>query len=154
MATVSWDLRELTDALVEEVMKRLKEASIEQYRDACNRLIRHAAESGATEWSPEVSAAYLGHIDERLEGGTMCKGYHRFQRRVLRMLGSLALTGEVDFSAAPRPSRRYPVSEEVARMVEEILGAQRISDKARSDVRAPVRHLLWYAAERGVAPLG
>lgn len=153
MGTVSWDLGELSDALVGEVGKRLRPASLEEHRCVCNALARHAAESGATEWSPELAASYRERIDGLLAKGSMSKGYHRFQLRVLRMLESLALTGEVDFSRAPSGApAKYPVSDELALTVEEILGAQRISEGTRSDLRAPVRHLLWYAAERGVAP--
>ena len=154
MEAVSWDLGELCDALIAEVGRRLRDVSLGEHRCVCNGLARYAAESGATEWSPELAASYRRHIDERLAKGEMCKGYHRFQVRVLRMLESLALTGEVDFSAAPSGApAKYPVPDELAEMVEEILDARRVSDRTRSDLRAPVRHLLWYAAERGVAPL-
>ena len=130
MDTVSWDLRELTDNLVEEVRKRLRAVSIEQYQLACNGLVRHAKESGATEWSPGLAAGYREHIDGRMAEGEMCPEYHRFQRRVLRMLESLAMTGEVDFAAAPSGApAKYPVSDELADMVERILDARRISDR-------------------------
>lgn len=154
MGAVSLDLRELGDALVGEVGKRLREASLWEHRCVCNGLVRHAEESGATEWSPELAAGYRERIDGRLARGEICVGYHRFQLRVLRMVESLALTGEVDFSRARGGATvRYPVSDEVAGMVEEILDSRHVSDRTRSDLRAPVRHLLWYAAERGVAPL-
>ena len=154
MATVSRDLREMADALTEAVRGQVRDVTLEEYRSACNGLARYAAESDATEWSPELAAGYRRRIDERLGKGGMCAGYHRFQVRVLRMLESLALTGEVDPSRAPSGApAKYPVSGELARTVEDILDSRRLSAGARADLRAPVRHLLWYAAERGVAPL-
>ena len=75
MEAVSWDLKELTDSMVEEVRKRVKAASVGQYRTVCNGLVRHARLSGATEWSPEVAENYRRHIDEQLERGEVCKEY-------------------------------------------------------------------------------
>jgi hypothetical protein len=61
------------------------------------------------------------------------------------MLESLAETGEINFSRAKPPVRKYPVSEEVSALVERIFEANNIRNEARLEMRAPMRHLFWYA---------
>ena len=147
-------VKELADRLVEEVRGRgMAAATVAEYRWACGRIVGFAEASGDAGWSDGLLAGYLGHIDAREADGGMCRGYARFQRRVARLLASLAETGEADFSAAEAPPAKYPVDDQAAGVVEDILRAGGVGEASARDLRAPVRHLLWYAAERGVAPL-
>lgn len=148
------DVRSLANELLEEVRTHgLPEVSMHSYQVVCNHVVKHARDVGARGWTDGLGASYLAGIDARLEAGEVCHGYRRFQGRVVRMLSSLARTGRVDFSSAPAPVRKYPVGEEASALVERILRERVGAERARGDMRAPVRHLLWYAAVRGVAPL-
>lgn len=68
------------------------------------------------------------------------------------MLASLAETGSVDFSSALTRPRKYPVSDEYLKLIEDILNYYPISEKTKDDLRTPIRHLFWFANERGVTP--
>ena len=155
MRGVRRDLRVLVASLVEGVWDRgAAKETVDEYRGACGRLLRFAEGRGEREWSERLAASYAARLDERRAAGEICAGYHRFQRRVLRLLGSLAEGGGADFSpAAGGAPAKYPVGGPEAEAVEEALSAAGLSERARRDLRAPVRHLFWYAAERGVRPL-
>ena len=154
MRAVGPDLTLLTDELVEEVRRRGMAAdTVEEYRCACNGLLRFAAGRDEGSWTPGLASEYLRLLDDRLGRGDICPGYHRFQLRVVRLIASLAETGAIDFSPARGREEKYPVDGPAASAVEGILDAKCASEGSRRDLGAPVRHLLWYAAGRGVAPL-
>ena len=146
-------LKPLTEQLMKEVIKYgILAVSTEQYQNVCNSIIKFAEATGVDSYSPELMASYQKFLDQRVSAGEICKEYRRFQARVIRMLSSLAEDGQVDFSSAKCPLRKYPVSAETAELVEKILDACQISDKTKKDLRAPTRHFLWYAAQQGVTP--
>ena len=69
-------------------------------------------------------------------------------------MATMAETGEADLSWRQNGIvPKYYVSEEVESVVGEILDAARLCASARSDLEAPVRHLLWFADAKGVRPL-
>ncbi len=147
------ELTTLTEKLVNAVREYgLVDASIDEYQITCNSIIRFAENHGLKDYSQDLIALYANEIDKRVGSGECCKEYGRFKRRVLRMLSSLAETGEVDFSKAPSQSTKYHVSDDSLKLVEDILNSQHISEKTRSDLRAPIRHLFWYAEEHGKSP--
>ena len=146
-------LKHLTDQLIMEVKcYGILEISIEQYQIVCNAIVKYAEASGQSEYSPGLMASYSNYLDERVSSGEICTEYRRFQVRVLRMLSTLAETGKVDFSRARYGLLKYPVNNKTAELVEQILDSYSISDKIKKDLRAPTRHLLWYAAKQGVIP--
>ena len=103
-------------------------------------------------YSPELMNSYKDNLDKRCSAGDICKEYHRFHLRVVRMLSSLAETGAVDFSSRKQQPRKYLVSDDISSLVEKILDNQPISDATKNDLRAPTRHFLWYAEQRGIKP--
>lgn len=145
-------LKDLTEQLLKEVMQHIQEVSVEQYQIACNSILKYATGSGTNVYSPEFNDDYKEYLEKRFANGEVCKEYRRFQLRVLRMLSSLAEMGTVDFSSAVYPVKKYPVSSEMADLVEKILGSYPLSDATKSDLRAPTRHFLWYASEQGMDP--
>ena len=146
-------LKPLTEQFMKEVIKYgILVVSTEQYQNVCNSIIKFAEAAGSDSYSPELMTSYQKFLDQRVSAGEICKEYRRFQARVIRMLSSLADDGRVDFSSAKCPLRKYPVSNETAKLVEKILDAYQISDKTKKDLRAPTRHFLWYAAQQGVTP--
>lgn len=144
------DLCSLTNTLVKEVKAYgILEVSLEQYQVTCNKIIAFAAMHGKTLYSPELMDEYLAYIDAQLASETICFGYHRFQNRVVRMLRSLADNGQVDFSSAIHHVRKYPVSEDISALIEEILEENHVSAATKADLLAPMRHLFAYASEQG-----
>ena len=143
----------LTERLMEEVIHYgILEVSTGQYRNVCNSIIRFAKTSGVADFSSELMMNYQDFLNQRVQAQEICPEYRRFQLRVVRMLSSLAETGQIDFSNAKSSVRKYPVPDDIEGMIKEILDSYSISDKTRNDLRAPIRHLFWYALEHGVEP--
>ena len=146
-------LKPLTDQLMKEVRAYgILEVSTEQYQITCNLIVSFAQSSQIDHYSPELMDSYKDHLDKRCSLGDVCKEYHRFQLRVVRMLSSLVETGVVDFSSKKPPLRKYYVSDDISILVEKILDSHPISDATKSDLRAPTRHFLWYAEQRWIRP--
>lgn len=146
-------LKPLTEMLIKEVkLYGILEVSIEQYEVACKSIIRFAAGSGDSKYSPELMSSYKAWLDSRVVSGEICTEYRRFQNRVVRMLTSLAETGQVDFSSTDLPIYKYPVDSDTTILVERILDSFLLSDSTKKDLRAPTRHIFWYAAEQGYTP--
>lgn len=150
MSETKCELKSLTDTLMKEVMAYgILEVSLGQYQAACNRIVRFAASSGQTSYSPELAEAFRVHLENQKKQGHICSEYCRFQKRVIRLLESLAETGKADFSNAKPLVQKYPVPEETAVLVESILRENGTSNATKSDLRAPMRHLFWYANRHG-----
>lgn len=146
-------LKPLTDQLLKEVRAYgILEVSLEQYQVTCNLIFHFAQSLQADSYSPELMDSYKENLDIKCSSGEICKEYRRFQLRVIRMLSSLAETGLVDFSNTKSRPHKYIVSEETSNLVEMILDSYPISDATQKDLRAPTRHFLWYAEQRGVKP--
>ena len=146
-------LKPLTDQLMKEVRAYgILEVSTEQYQTTCNRILSFAKLSQDDHYSSELMDSYKDNLDKRCSSGDICKEYHRFHLRVVRMLSSLAETGVVDFSSKKQQPRKYLVSDDTSSLVEKILDDQPISDATKNDLRAPTRHFLWYAEQRGIKP--
>ena len=146
-------LKPLTDQLMKEVRAYgILEVSIEQYQITCNSIVRFAQSSQVDSYSPELMDSYKDNLDTRCSSGEICKEYHRFQLRVIRMLSSLAESGVVDFSSTKSHPLKYIVSDETSRLVEMILDSYPISNATKNDLRAPTRHFLWYGEQCGIKP--
>lgn len=151
MAGTYPSLKPLTEQLMKEVRGYgIRKVSTEQYRNVCNSIIRFAKSSQVDSYSLELMDSYKNDLDKRCSAGEICKEYRRFQYRVIRMLSSLAENGRVDFSSARYPLHKYLVSNETSDLVEKILDSYPVSDATKKDLRAPTRHFLWYAEQRGI----
>ena len=148
------DLSVLADRLVEEVRDHGSgESSVRNYGVVSRLLIGHARAEGFGEWTDDLRDRLLEWIEGRRASGEIHADYARFERRVTRMLSSLAETGEVDFSRPRGIADPYPVDAEAMGVVEAVLDDGRVPPSVRGNVGGAVRHLLWYAAERGRRPL-
>ena len=104
-------LKPLTDQLMDEVRAYgILEVSLEQYQTVCNSIVRFAQSSQIDSYSPELMDSYKDNLDTRCSSGEICREYHRFQLRVMRMLSSLAERGIVDFSSTKSHPLKYIVS--------------------------------------------
>lgn len=154
MSIVKQELNFLTNTLMKEVAAYgILEVSLGQYQRVCEKIVAFAHSSGITFYVPDLTDRFVLHINNQIKEGYICPEYGRFQKRVARMLKALAETGEVDFSNAKPIVRKYPVQEEVATLVEEILNENNVSERTKLDLRAPMRHLFWYAEKQGY-PVG
>ena len=121
-------LKPLTDQLMKEVRAYgILEVSLEQYQIVCNSIVRFAQ-------SLQVDS-YKDNLDTRCSSGEICKEYHRFQLRVMRMLSSLVESGIVDFSSTKSHPLKYIVSDETSSLVEIILNSYPISNATKKDLR-------------------
>lgn len=146
-------LKPLTEQLMKEVRDYgIREVSTGQYQNVCNSIIRFAESTQVDSYSLELMDSYKNDLDKRCSAGEICKEYRRFQCRVIRILSSLAENGRADFSNAKFPLRKYLVSDETSDLIEKILDSYSISDATKKDLRAPIRHFLWYAEQRGIKP--
>lgn len=146
-------LLSLTEQLMEEVKNYgILEVSTEQYQTVCNNIIRFADESGTKRFSSDLIDKYLTYLDSDANKENWCAEYRRFQKRVVRMLTSLAETGKVDFSTTRPPTKKYSVPANILGLIENILDTLPISEKTESDLRGPIRHLFWYALNQGLQP--
>ena len=146
-------LKPLTDQLMKEVRAYgILEVSTGQYQNVCNSIVRFAQSSQIDSYSLELMDSYKDNLERRCSSGEICREYHRFQLRVIRMLSSLAESGVVDFSGTKSHPLKYIVSNETNSLVEKILDSYPISDAAKRDLRAPTRHFLWYAEQLGIKP--
>ena len=146
-------LKPLTAQLMEEIRTYgILEVSLEQYQIVCNSIVRFAQSSQVDSYSPELMDSYKDNLDTRCSSGEICKEYHRFQLRVMRMLSSLAESGIVDFSSTKSHPLKYIVSDEINSLVEMILDSHPVSTATKNDLRAPTRHFLWYAEQLGIKP--
>ena len=144
-------------SLTEQLMKEVKnygilEVSTEQYQAVCNNIIRFADRSGSKLFSLGLMDQYLAYMNSEVHKENLCAEYGRFQKRVIRMLTSLAETGKVDFSTARPPTKKYPVPADVLELIENILNTLPISKKTKADLRAPIRHIFWYALNQELSP--
>lgn len=136
-------LKPLIDQLMKEVRAYgILEVSLEQYQNTCNSIIRFAQSSQVVFYSSKLMDSYRDNLDTRCSTGEICKEYHRFQLRVVRMLSSLAESGVVDFSSTKSHPLKYIVSDEINSLVEMILDSYPISNATKKDLRAPTRHFL------------
>ena len=86
--------------------------------------------------------------DELCRRGNICPEYLRFNKRVVRVLRTLAETGTADFSSAAI-RKKYAVSDEAHRMTQEILDHHGLEGEARIEMDRVIRHLFHYAETRG-----
>ena len=146
------NLQRLTDKLLEEVKNYgILEVSIEQYKNTCRCILKFANAAGQSSYSPGLLDDFQKNLDDRVNAGEICHEYRRFQKRVVRMLSSLAETGKIDFSAKKSKKAKYPVPDDISALVEDILNAYPISAKTKLVLRAPIRHIFWYVLERGIS---
>ena len=143
------NLRRLLDVLIADVSNHVHPVSLGQYKHVCNNIEKFAINEGTDSYSTELLEGYLASIDVKLRNGTICHGYHRFQKRVVRMVSSLAQTGVTDFSYASGYPVKYPLDEECMRLVNAIFAENSISDSVKADLKAPMMHIFWYACKQG-----
>lgn len=148
-------LQLLADSLIEHLKDYgIRDSTIDTYRSGCKRLLRFATDHNTTEYSPELLDEYALNLDNQLECGSIGYDYHLFQARVVRLLKALGETGKPDFSAARNNAETYPVPLEDHVLIDGILSSSYLTSSVKTNLSAPIRHLLWYAHENGYQTCG
>lgn len=135
----------LIDTLLSEIRKYgILEISMEQYQVVCNVILRFATRKVVDKHSNEIITEYARTIEERCSNGEICTEYLRFQKRVLRMITSLANTGNVDFSSF-HSNRKYIVSGENACLISQILDENKLVGESQKEMAIVIRHFFSFA---------
>lgn len=149
MERVKWGLQSLSDALLKTIREHgIKEVSIEQYKTVLKKIVCFANEHGFNSYYPELKDDFDAFIDSNVEKKIVCFEYARFQHRVIRMLASLAETGETDFSATQRNHRMYKVSPNSRAVIAKALNYHMLEGESRTEMSTVMRHFFNYAEEK------
>lgn len=142
-------LKLLIDEMLADIRRHgIKEVSMEQYQVVCNGILKQAARKGVETYSYELIQDFLKTQESRCDNNEICPEYFRFQRRVVRMLNSLADTGVVDYSSAIIRTK-YEVSDEDSLMLESILDDNALIGEARYEMDIVLRHIISYFYKQG-----
>ena len=140
MERAKWELQSLSDALLKTIREHgIKEVSIEQYKTVLKKIVCFASEHGFNSYYPKLKDDFDAFIDSNVEKKIVCFEYARFQHRVIRMLASLAETGETDFSATQRNHRMYKVSPNSQAVIDKaldyhMLGSHKVSGSNKNSI--------------------
>jgi integrase len=135
----------LVKKLLSEIRKYgISEVSVEQYQVVCNSVLEFFISKEIETYSDTLLAEYTEMVTKRCDKGDICSEYLRFQKRVIRMLKSLASTGNVDFSVA-NSRKKYKVSIETAHLVADILDDNKLEGETRYEMDIVLRHFFFYA---------
>lgn len=128
----------------------LKDIGISEYQKEANRIIKFALARGQTDYSSDLFDQYLNDIEASYQKGSYCKAHYRFKKRVVRIIRSLAETGNADLSRAITDRSNYPVPDSVFAIIDKTLDDNKIFHPIkRRTMHAVMRHMFHYAHENG-----
>lgn len=143
------ELQFLSDALLKTIREHgIKEISIEHYKTVLKKIVCFADAHGFSSYYPELKDDFDAFIDSNVKKKMVCFEYARFQHRVIRLLASLAETGETDFSAIQRNHRMYKVSPDSQKVIEDALDYHMLEGETRTEMSTVMRHFYCYAEEK------
>lgn len=143
------ELQFLSDALLKTIREHgIKEISIEHYKTVLKKIVCFADAHGFSSYYPELKDDFDAFIDSNVKKKIICFEYARFQHRVIRLLASLAETGETDFSATQRNHRMYNVSPDSQKVIEDALDYHMLEGETRTEMSTVMRHFYCYAEEK------
>ena len=143
------DLQSTCEQLLEKIRAYgIREVSSEQYKIVLNQIASFAREAGYDSYYPELKDTFDIFIDTKVQNGSICYEYARFQHRVIRMLDSFVRTGEPDFSATQRNHRMYKVSLASSGVIQKTLDYHGLQGEARTEMDTVLRHLFSYAEKK------
>ena len=149
MVQKEWDMQSLSDVFLQTVRSYgIKEVSLEQYEAVCKKIIRFSSEKGFCTYYQGLRADYDVWIDEKIRNQSICYEYGRFQHRVIRMMESLAETGQTDFSSHFHSPREYVVSGQSGELIEKVLDYHSLKGESRTEMSTVMRHFFKYAEDK------
>lgn len=151
MIQKEWDMQSLSDALLQSVRRYgIKEVSMGQYEAVCKKIVRFSSEQGFSTYYEGLKTDYDAFIDAKVNDKSICYEYGRFQHRVIRMMASLAETGETDFSGCFNPSGKYAVCAQSEELIEKVLDYHSLRGESRTEMSTVMRHFFKYAEDKSV----
>lgn len=146
MIQKEWDIQSLSDALLQSVRRYgIKEVSMGQYETVCKKIVHFSSEHGFRTYYQGLKTDYDAFIDAKVNDKSICFEYGRFQHRVIRMMASLAETGEIDFSGCFNSPKKYAVSDRSRELVEKVLDYHLLRGESRTEMSTVMRHFFKYA---------
>lgn len=126
--------------------------TISNYRIVCNSIIRfcyqHCTNSEIL-FSQELLDQYLEDTEQCYRNGGVSKGYSRFKKRVVRMLGEYARIGKADPSVATSRKKYIPQDRHMT-LIYQILTANKLTESSRYVLEPVMRHFFCFIDERGL----
>jgi len=145
-------LPELIVSLLSGIRKYgIKEISVKQYETICRQIKKFADEKGLDEYTQEFADEYEAYVTGESDGNGISLGYLSVIKRILRLLGTLAQNGEVDF----KPNyirKKYIVSDSAQELVEDILNYYGLIGETRKEMSTLFRHLFSDVEKKGSVP--
>lgn len=149
MIQKEWDMQSLSDDLLQSVRRYgIREVSVRQYETVCKKIVHFSSGHGFSVYYEGLKTDYDAFIDAKVHDKSICYGYGRFQHRVIRMMASLAETGETDFSGCFNPPKKYMVSDQSKKLIEKVLNYHSLGGEARIEMSTVMRHFFKYAEDK------
>lgn len=149
MIQKEWDMQSLSDALLQSVRRYgIKEVSMGQYEAVCKKIVHFSSEHGFSTYYPGLKTDFDAFIDAKVNDKSICYEYGRFQHRVIRMMVSLAETGETDFSGCFNPPGKYVVSGQSKELIEKVLDYHSLRSESRTEMSIVMRHFFKFAEDK------
>ena len=149
MIKKEWDMQSLSDALLQSVREYgIKETSMGQYEAVCKKIVHFSSEHGFSTYYPGLKTDYDAFINALVNDKSICYEYGRFQHRVIRMMASLAETGETDFSGCFNPPGKYEVSRQSNEFIEKVLDYHQLRGESRMEMSTVMKHFFKYAEDK------
>ena len=145
MIQKEWDMQSLSDALLQSVRRYgIKEVSMGQYEAVCKKIVHFSSEHGFSTYYPGLKTDFDAKVNDK----SICYEYGKFQHHVIRMMVSLAETGETDFSGCFNPSEKYAVSGQSKELMEKVLDYHSLRSESRTEISIVMKHFFKYAEDK------
>lgn len=122
------------------------------YRIVCNSIIRFCRQhcpDNEILFSQEFLEQYLEYTEQCYRDGGISKGYSRFKKRIIRMLGEYAQMGKADSSVAAGKKKYIPQDRHMA-LVNQVLTANKLTESSRYVLEPAMRHFFCFIEDRGL----
>lgn len=127
--------------------------TVSNYRIICNSIIRFCDQRyGNSEilFSQDILDQYLGEVERCYQNGDVSKGYLRFKKRVVRMLGEYARLGKAD-PAVITGRKKYIPRDGHMTLIHQILAENKLTESSRYVLEPVMRHFFCFIDERGLS---
>ena len=137
-------IQDVVDGLIKQIIEYgCKELTIRLYKDVCHSLINHCNINSNDLYSDQIPDEFLNKAEECFKNGNHCYEYHRFVKRVIRLLDTFARTGKPDFSVKGI-QKKYVPSLEHQDLINRILNENGLVNDARLDMDRIMRHFFCF----------
>ena len=129
--------------------RKLSKSSAKYYRIIAHQIVEFAKCNGKYSYYDGLSQDYMEHLNQQYAAGTINQSTKQHKTRTLRMLVSLAETGEIDFSRKQIGQKNYFLSPQFENLAQSIIEYSDIHERDYKLYITLIRHVLCYAIESG-----